>query len=436
MYAWLLAKSSGNTELQVQESINFDLGATVADTAPDSASHWWNSTMYGHHNTMGVVVPFARISTGRRTSVSLAVTAPFGTAIANGLTTGTPFDANIGNDGWITLINATATSNAGAVTIEGLIPGAKYRLEIFASNNDNDGNRGRSARYEVSGATRDLEAYNNATNTAVFASVTADQYGEVTVKTYATPGTSSRYGQINTLQVTAIVNADIVLSQNFQSSTNVTTFVEPTSPSTAQFNDIGASSAGGTWTVNGSGQLQIVRVGGASGVNGAGLSRWTDFAGSPAVLKMSLDLGTTINSFQNDLLSIEIGRFNGAIGYNNAPAATDLFARINVDGSTPNNIKFEIGGVQSAAFPANGTMHSLTIFLNKSGVARAYTAPDGSTPTLDANRLSVWVGTACPFPNVAASNGSSSALTDFRIRLGTPDTGTWKFDNFHAENNF
>jgi hypothetical protein len=44
------------------------------------------------------------------------------------------------------------------------------------------------------------------------------------------------------------------------------------------------------------------------------------------------------------------------------------------------------------------------------------------------------VGTTLHFDDVAASNGSSSALTDLRMRWSHADNATWTIDNVLIEN--
>jgi hypothetical protein len=73
----------------------------------------------------------------------------------------------------------------------------------------------------------------------------------------------------------------------------------------------------------------------------------------------------------------------------------------------------------------------VSYFLNKSGAAKTYKAPDGTMRGLQSNGIALWVGTTVLFDDVPAnSNGASSALTDFRVRWGNPENATWLLDNF------
>jgi hypothetical protein len=226
-----------------------------------------------------------------------------------------------------------------------------------------------------------------------------------------------------------------LFEQNFQASTSVSDYWNAASPMGCQFNDISKDVNGGTWSINGSGQLQLVRSGGASPDNGAGFTRYTNFAATPTVLKVKFDLGASGTSSQNDLMILDIGAISGWTDYNSGTPSASTFGRLNIDGSGT-NIKFEMNGTQSAAYAANGTMYAVTYYLNKSGTTQNYTGPDGSAKTIGANNVSLWVGTVCLFDNVVALNGASSALTDLRVRFQFADSHTWKFDNFVITNAF
>jgi hypothetical protein len=246
-----------------------------------------------------------------------------------------------------------------------------------------------------------------------------------------------RFRYVSTLTVITAVSilssatAAEVFNQNFQSSTTLSSYISAT-PTSGQFNDISAETSGGTWSIN-AGTLQLVRAGNS---NGAGITRFTDFAATPGLLHVKFNFGVTINSFQNDLMGLDFGNFTSVQDYNNTSPTTSVFTRLNVDGAGSNNIRFEIGGTQSATYAANGTLYALAFFLNKSGVTQNYLAPNGTVKFVDANRVSFWVGPTCLFDNVVASNGATSTLTDLRLHLGTADTGTWKLDDFVVNDAF
>jgi hypothetical protein len=236
-----------------------------------------------------------------------------------------------------------------------------------------------------------------------------------------------------------LTETNVVFQQTFQGSTVVTDYFNAASPNERKFNDIGGDANGGTWTINGSGQLQLTRVAGASPDNGAGFCRYTNLAATPAVLVVRFNFGVsglTTGGSQNDLMSLDIGNFTAFSDYNNGPAGSALFGRFNIDGGGSGNYKFEMNGTLSAAYSANGTMHAVNYFLNKSGSTASYTDPNGTSQSLAANCASLWVDGTLLFNGMAASNGATSALTDLRVRFPFVDNGVWKFSNFVVETAF
>lgn len=206
LYDWLLSKSLPAglpAALQPGETLLFDLGATRLDPSRDTLGRYWNGTVYVQEKTTGVAAIASAVTTqGYRTPVQLHVTTKFGNTHKLGLTTGTPYaDSAISWDGW-----TTVSGSAGIFQLSGLKPGAPYQLKVWASHSDNDGTFGRDTRYEISNAvpaTQDLAVYNNTATVLTF-SANADLSGVVSVKVYPKPGTTSRYGVINTLEVTAL----------------------------------------------------------------------------------------------------------------------------------------------------------------------------------------------------------------------------------------
>lgn len=224
MYDWFLGvpgdltkpgKAQVITPPQVGETLCFDFGAVrlgAADvTTADSQGRYWNGMTYNMEKTTGsAAIPFALTTARRHTSVILDVTGKFGNWIDNhGVTAGAPYDALVARDAWMTVVNATAASNPGVMEFRGLSPGAPYQIKIWASDTDNDGNRGRVTQYEINGATQNLVVNSVATGGnvsafALFNSVVADANGKLSLKVYAAPGSGSRYGQINALELSAL----------------------------------------------------------------------------------------------------------------------------------------------------------------------------------------------------------------------------------------
>ena len=228
-------------------------------------------------------------------------------------------------------------------------------------------------------------------------------------------------------------------SQDFSSSSSLPPYINATSPSSSQFNSLGAEATGGTWSVQG-GRLQLVRQGVSGADSGAGLERWADLGASPELLYVRFDVGVsnwTLSRSQNDALCFDVGNFTAHIDYSSAGPTVNVFNSLCVDGRGSGTFGLETRGVSSAAsYNADGTMYPVQYFLNKSPAPAAYRGPDGMLYQLDAGRIAVWVGTTRQIDNTLAANGSNSALSDFRVRWGQPDNGTWLLDNMAIRTSF
>ncbi len=206
MYDWLLAQTVDSL-LAPDEEIIFDFGNTEL-TVPDSQGRHINGTPYGLHGTLGAVIPFAKTTVGRSTGTWVSLVDTFAGHVSGGSSAGSPFDAGVADDGWITPMGATEETGAGLMLLQGLLPGGVYRVEVFASSGNNDGGRGRSTRYKIGSQFQNLDAALNVTQTAVFETVSADADGVLELRVFPDPDTASRYGQINTLQLTFLQGPD------------------------------------------------------------------------------------------------------------------------------------------------------------------------------------------------------------------------------------
>lgn len=268
--------------------------------------------------------------------------------------------------------------------------------------------------------------------------------------------TSGTFSQVGTVTLTALsgtvkagvfsssgtsgVNARAVMSnyeesmlpifdQDFGSSTYYTAYYNASTPTADQFNDIGTETGGGTWSIA-NGRLQIARAGISGGTNGAGFTRFTDFAGPPSVLCMTCDFGVTVNQSQSGVMNLEFSKLTGTQDYNNTTPSTNVFANIGVNAQGSSTFKLTVSGSTAApTYSGNGVVYPLAIYLNKSGTAQSYRGPDGQPQTLNSNAVSLWVSGSAALLNIPASNGATSALTDMRVRFPQTDSGTYFFDN-------
>lgn len=225
--------------------------------------------------------------------------------------------------------------------------------------------------------------------------------------------------------------SNTVFSQNFSSASTVGAYVNATSPDSGQLNDISAEATGGAWSIA-NGRLQLVRGASSATDNDAGLARWTDLAVAPSVLHVGFDIGVsgwTSSQFQNDAFCLDIGNFSGAFDYNSAGAAGNVFNALCIDGAGAGTYSLNTAAGNSGTLQADGTMYRISYFLNRSSTAVSYRGPDGSLRSLQPNHVTVWLDSAVAFDDVAASAGTSSDLTDFRMRWSQANNGTWMLDN-------
>ena len=229
-----------------------------------------------------------------------------------------------------------------------------------------------------------------------------------------------------------------VFQQDFQSSSSVASYANAAAPSTGQFNDISSEADGGAWSIQ-QGRLQLVRTGNSTTNNDAGITRFTDFSGAPSVLHITFDLGVsawTASQFQSSALLLSVGSISAFSDYGNGDVAVNTFQTLSVNGKGSGRYAFATAGVESAQFDADGTLHRVALFLNKTGAAASYRAPDGSLRNLRSNGVALWVDSTPVVIDGASSNGSSSSLTDLRLRWTNPENATWTFDNWEIRSFF
>lgn len=229
----------------------------------------------------------------------------------------------------------------------------------------------------------------------------------------------------------------LVFQQDFQSSTSVGSYYDPTSPDAGQFNDISAEASGGTWSIN-QGRLQLVRTGSTADDNDAGITRHTDIAPAPSVLQLGFDLGVSswsASTFQSSAMTLSIGKMAETREYGLGDVSNDIFQTLRVNGKGGGQYAIATATGESAVLAANGTLHRVELFLNKSATPASYRGPDGMTHTVRAGGVALWVDGALVV-EAAASNGSASTLTDLRVRFTSGDNATWILDNVVVRNAF
>lgn len=220
-----------------------------------------------------------------------------------------------------------------------------------------------------------------------------------------------------------------LFGQDFDSSAVISDYVD-TDPGNQHFTSIGSTGAGTIVSIN-SGKLRFDRTGGAD--NGY-FSRTKDFSPLPAVIQYRFDLtvsGNTSGATQQKVALFQVG--SGFTAINNALTGTPVennalvHSRIGIDfGITPGQFAMrDIGAaVSSATFSGTQT---ITWVINHSTQNIYYTAPDGSSAQLAANKNDLWVGTVKVFSGIGAVT-STQQLSDLKFAF-TAGTGTIDIDN-------
>ncbi len=225
--------------LQPGETVAFDFGIDPYTAGTDAQGRLWNSlALYSDPVSYTAVAPFVK-DRGRcdglrfRCPSSSASDGPFGSG--SGVRFATVLPNEVAKDGWTTLDYPTDTSNAGIFRISGLAPNIAHRVEIFGSIGDNDQNLGRQTTYKVGGQTRDLNAYNNTSNTGGVRKRRPMPLGMLQVKVYAKAG--------NDDEAHAVINAITVTRSGSSAPSNVAPVVNSGTDQTVTLYD-GANLSG------------------------------------------------------------------------------------------------------------------------------------------------------------------------------------------------
>jgi hypothetical protein len=221
--------------------------------------------------------------------------------------------------------------------------------------------------------------------------------------------------------VTIGANAQL-LEQNFQSSTNVSSYVS-TSPSNGQFNAIGTSGPNTTVsiaTVGSNNVLRYIRTVSQSG----SFSRTTDFPSTNTLMyKFDLSVNATTNATNSAVFQIGSG-----FGTNNsAETNANTYARFGINlVNSPNT--FAIRDITSNVNSPNltGTQTILWV-LNNSGNSQTYANPLGTQSSVANDKADIWAGTTLLFDDVAVLTANQT-ISDVKFVISS-DPATIDIDN-------
>ncbi len=209
-----------------------------------------------------------------------------------------------------------------------------------------------------------------------------------------------------------------LFSQNFTSSSTLSSYINSSSPSNGQFNAITVS-GGPTATIT-SNALQFVR----SGAGTASFSRTTNLSPVPLGIIYKFDL-TVVNSSSTGT----VARWQVGAGFstsNSAENDNDCYAQFAIDfrGSS----KYRINDIKNGDTYADiaGSVKTITWVLNKSGNTLSYNAPDGTVKTVSNDRTDLWVGTTKYISGKSVDDNAN--IEDLKFVFSN-STGTITMDN-------
>jgi hypothetical protein len=213
-----------------------------------------------------------------------------------------------------------------------------------------------------------------------------------------------------------------IFTQDFSGSSSLSDYVAAT-PNSGQWNAIGTS-GGGTTVGIVAGTLQYTR----DGANLGSFSRTTDFSPVPATLEYQFDLSVGGNTTHQTTAAVwQLGSGFGTA--NSAEANSAVYARFGLNlEATPG--EFTVRDIStkadSAVFSGSQT---ISWFLNHSGSAISYTAPDGSVDSLGDNSADLWVGNTRALNDLAVLTDSQT-MADMKFSF-SQGSGTITMDNFN-----
>ncbi|WOO41484.1 immunoglobulin-like domain-containing protein [Rubellicoccus peritrichatus] len=226
------------------------------------------------------------------------------------------------------------------------------------------------------------------------------------------------------------VSSAAVFSQNFDSSSNVASYVGSGSLALGKLDDISAESNGGNWSVV-DGALQIVRGTSSGSSNDAGLARVTDdVLGDPDLLHFSVDMAlSNVGNVWNELFVIELGNWSSVTNYGSGGSYSSIYQRLEVKGDGAGEFKLRIASTNSAMYLADGSWGKLDWYVNRSGSSVNYTDPNGQQQSLAADRSDIWLEGQLLFNDITQGSFSGTAINDFRVRFSSSNSVTASFDD-------
>ena len=230
----------------------------------------------------------------------------------------------------------------------------------------------------------------------------------------------------STLLTSGLYNAQNVFSQNFNSSTTLSDYVEsPASGTSNKFDGITSSGAGTTWSVAAN-NLTVSRTGNAGSFTRISTTGTT----TGEALWIEFDLSVASSTTTTNAGTLYVGDAFSAT-QNSGPTGSSVNSRLGINFTTTSG-NFTLRNITAGT--NSGTLsgvQKITWVINNTGSSLTYTAPDGSTETVQSNFADVWTGTTRTFNEIGATT-NGVVLKDFKFVISN-GTGSITFDNFYIK---
>jgi dienelactone hydrolase len=295
-----------------------------------------------------------------------------------------------------------------------------------------------------------LERVGNVINVGVSADgVTFTTVNSVTLSGLASTVTAGVFSSSGTVGANArAVVTDFALlpttifSQNFDSSSTLSTYINAGTAGAGQFNDISAVANGGTWSIA-SGALQLARPL-TTDTAAAGFTRHTDLPANPAVAVMEFDFKLTgaFNNW-NPMMAFAFGDMASVGTYTDVISYSGTTAALTVQGNGSGSYKFRLrNGVtgnpakMSQAYSFGTSVH-VAWYTNTSNAPQTFIGPDGASHTLPDLHSALFVNNVMQIDDETQTVGyQSRSLKDFRFFSNSTPSINLTIDNLQIFDSF
>jgi hypothetical protein len=207
-----------------------------------------------------------------------------------------------------------------------------------------------------------------------------------------------------------------------------TNYVSNTAPTNQKFTYLSTNNAAAFIEMTGDGVMRLSRAGSGT----VYVVRNVNFDGPPAALKVSFDFNAeTTGGTSNSAIEVMVGQ--SFPNSNSAPSSGNKFSSFYIQLKSPTGTpgNWTVGATSSASPSSYNTVQKVTWVMNKSGVEKVYTAPNGSTDTVGNNQYDLWVGNNREVNDQAVTTPAAE-IQNFEIRI-SGGNGTYAVDNLLIE---